>query len=1130
MKRTTSIALLVLVQALLLTVGAFAVITVSPPHFDEPSGFVCTSCHTSHLTLGSTGYNNTCLNCHRPGDPAAGGRPITPADAANPFRNHSTTGISRMYQTSHRWDGSDTNAAAGAQPPVQAQMTTSGLRARTDGKLACVRCHNQHSNANGNFLRTANDRDQMCLDCHRSRNTTDHTKGSHPVGVTFNPGKAGFKPIPVNSANPSADLNNYLKNGTVSCSTCHGVHFTDSRSSTPDGRGNFANLSSGDGNLLRVSPYGKTASDENICTSCHDGKKNHNLTQRNGKPSAQCNHCHSGHVEFDAAAVGAEATPNVYLVRRYLQYTTAGRLSKRIIFNSTTTKNFYSPSGGGVCQSCHNPPSDHLSGISIEPGHSNCTVCHTHTDPAGAFSVGAGGCTSCHGYPPSTNTSGGPKGSAAGYTRRDESTTPHAYHASTPYAFTCSECHSGNSHNTGTFSDVFIDKTGILAGAAAIYTPGSFTCSTVYCHSAGQGAGGSALAVGSYAAPVWTNTTLACGSCHRDMKTDPAATGSHVKHAQGAGGIACVVCHSGYTDTTVDAAVHVNGQINLAFSGAAAGGTYSQGGAHAPANGYGTCATMSCHDTGKGVAVVTPVWGTAAAPCTVCHAAVPTTDSHTRHLSGTLYKTAVCADCHNGTVRSVSANGADHLDGNIDVYKTTAGDLGYPANKAKGSAPGSCATTYCHSSGQSASGVSAAPVYGTAPVWGGTVLCGSCHATSGMATGSHTQHLAFNTNCGICHTGASLTAYNAATHVDGSINVAAGFSYANQGAPGNGYSSCAATVCHGSASSPVWGANSANDQCTKCHGTGTVTVTAANRHVVAPSDAAATDTGKVSQNAKIGAHQTHLQYFNGLTAQGTEDDRCIACHGALPTSGTHANGSSTPAFQGLATRNGAYATSYVSGTCSVYCHNPAGTGGTLAGANAGSGVSPVWTNAAYLADGPLKTDANCNVCHKSPGNPAFTAAVTHAATITQDCSGCHGHNGGPGGVSGQQHMDGIKYGVGNCDGCHGYPPLPPAEFSARAAGQYVNAAPEDYAGGGGHHSAHILTTVVATDGFTPCLPCHPTAYHNQGGGTVLRDNINVEDAAVNDSYRFDGRRSKRYNRTTLSCSNISCHFQPTLPW
>ena len=640
-------------------------------------------------------------------------------------------------------------------------------------------------------------------------------------------------------------------------------------------------------------------------------------------------------------------------------------------------------------------------------------------------------------------------------------------------------------------------------------------------------------------APVGSTTDLRpVDGAYRNISTG-AFKGSHAKHMPTATTLVsdCAACHTRAASYTTK---HLDGFIQVSSVRYSKGKSFVQSGS--PSLTLGTCAAASCHDDGKGNLVTTPPWGTSSAACSVCHAVVPATGNHTMHLTGTNYKKAVCADCHNGTVQGVSANATDHRDGNIDVYKTTAGDLGYLANKTKNTAGGTCATTYCHSSGQSANGLSAVPVYAaTAPTWGSTVACGSCHATTGMSTGSHAQHIGGSNliDCGSCHTGATASAYNATTHVDGSINVASGFTYANQGTPGNGYSSCSATVCHGTGATPVWGAvvmagGVAADTCTKCHGTPTATgtINTANRYLVAPGDALGNGTGKVSATAKTGAHETHLRYLNGLSQQGTVDDRCTACHGALPTSGNHASGSAVPAFQGLATKGGAFTASYTPATttCAVYCHNPAGTGGTLSAAAAGNSTAPVWTDSTYISDTlALKSATNCDRCHLSPNNSrALTAAYSHATIqLADDCTGCHGHNGGTGGAAGQQHMDGVKYGTAACDACHGYPPVRNIT-GLGVAGNFANAKLQDYSGGGGHHTSHLLATVTSVEGFTPCLPCHPNATHNTGGGIVARANVNVFDAYS--AYRFDDRRSKRYNRTAQTCSNASCHFQPTPGW
>jgi predicted CXXCH cytochrome family protein len=244
----------------LLAPGTARALVVDSPH-GSADGYICSNCHTGHITLGSTGFNNICLTCHRPGVPVSGNKPFVPADAADPFGAYTGTSPELLYQTSHRWDGPDTAPWAGAQPPVFASLT--GVRSRTGGMLACVRCHNQHDNSNPPFLRMANDQDQLCLDCHRSRNQRNQASGTHPVNFAFNgadskavlrPAEYFNPPVNANPANASSDLGAKLKGGKLVCSTCHGVHYADSSSATFDSFSSSNTLRRGDGFLLRTFP------------------------------------------------------------------------------------------------------------------------------------------------------------------------------------------------------------------------------------------------------------------------------------------------------------------------------------------------------------------------------------------------------------------------------------------------------------------------------------------------------------------------------------------------------------------------------------------------------------------------------------------------------------------------------------------------------------------------------------------------------------------------------------------------------------------------------------------------------------------------------------------------------------
>ncbi len=141
-----------------------------------------------------------------------------------------------------------------ADPSIAARMDLGG------GKTICSACHNQHSQSNQPFdpdappyagsgtgegrhyQRIANDRAEMCRDCHQPRDVTAASAGSHPVGVAI---PAGDFQVPANLVlDPDAQ---------VQCLTCHTPHFTSSGG---------ANSGQGDGYLLNRSIG-------SLCGECH---------------------------------------------------------------------------------------------------------------------------------------------------------------------------------------------------------------------------------------------------------------------------------------------------------------------------------------------------------------------------------------------------------------------------------------------------------------------------------------------------------------------------------------------------------------------------------------------------------------------------------------------------------------------------------------------------------------------------------------------------------------------------------------------------------------------------------------------------------------------------------------------
>jgi len=728
-------------------------VTVDPPHGGSTSGFSCATCHTIHNDLGSSGYDNICLTCHRPGMPKGGSKPFTLADAANPFGTMTGALPAKLYQTAHNWSSPDTSAAAGAAPPIMAAMTTNSLRARTGSRLACVRCHNQHDNSNPPFLRMANNSDQLCLDCHRSRNVISHTAGSHPVSSNYtgagskvrtNPAQYYNPPVNANPANPTSDLGIAMDttNGTLLCSTCHVVHYGDSSSATVDNNSGYYDLKTADGNLLRTDLHGDTAEATNICTNCHAGKKAHNGRQQN----IQCADCHGAHVAYDKNAVTAgQKTPNVWLVKRYMNISTVLGSAKKlpVYFQSTTVKNYKDAAGNGVCQSCHDVPIG--SGYPVEHNSfsaSVCNGCHFHSNSSGSFSANSS-CTSCHGYPPQTNTPGGPRGYAvfngtpSPFT--NESSSAHLTHAGgSPYSRQCKECHQGNSHNSGTFQDLFNDTTALtsaLFGATPTFNgtnPQSPTCSLVYCHSDGAPRNGLLVPVlTTKVIPGWANGRGAivgqadeCRHCHGDVST--LNTNSHSRHLSSA--IGCTTCHSATVSgnaTIKNFVLHANGGKDVQFSKFSAAG---RAGWNQPA---ATCSTIYCHSSVQGIngigsptAYAAPVWGGVAPGCGGCHADQATdptgTGSHRLHTLAT-GANLDCVRCHLGYTKTTSAP-TIHVNGLIELGATgITYSQGSGASNPAGNGYGTCSTAACHGSG-------VVPWGGT--LWSTTDQCGKCHSSS----------------------------------------------------------------------------------------------------------------------------------------------------------------------------------------------------------------------------------------------------------------------------------------------------------------------------------------------------------------------------------------------------------------
>jgi predicted CxxxxCH...CXXCH cytochrome family protein len=983
---------------------------IDPPHH-LGNGYTCATCHTMHESLGHTGYNNICADCHKPGVPRGGAKPFLATDAADPFNTYTAALTGRRFQTSHRWDGPDTAPQAGAQPPVFPAMTSNNLRGRTGGALACVRCHNQHDNTLRPFLRMANDNDQLCLNCHSSRNQTSHTAGTHPVNVPYSSAKPKHNPpVNANPANPTSAM--LLKNGKVLCTTCHGVHYADSNSATFDSYSSYNSLAPADGFLLRTDLHGASADSVNICTNCHDGKKNHNGKSQN----VQCPDCHAGHVDYDPSDPGGTIAKNTFLVRRYMNISTgkgAVRHKRVLALNTLDTDRAYrNADGTGVCQACHAVPSAISAHSASNPSTASyCNGCHIHNDPKGAFTVN---CASCHGYPPTTAILGGPDGLANPATNGVSPLSPgaHAVHATTRN-MGCEVCHNGYGSkpmpsNTidlgfaingttypGFAGSVTTGTVTATTGLNAPYTwssgaspgttvnlPGAVNpgCANIYCH-------GATLTGGTNTSPSWVGgpSQAACGTCHGASTATPPTTGSHTRHAaSGAGnlGLACSTCHPNVTDGS-----HVNGSVAWSldvsnpqmgsaaqYRGAPSGST----GTLAPSASYGACSTTYCHGAG------TPVWGTVNTntDCTWCHggnaasSAPMTKDRHGAHMnqSALLGSNYGCAQCHSTTVspgNDRAITGAVHVNGTRDVSMLLGGTWD-PAAK-------NCFTVYCHSNGKG--------TYANPPAWTSatTLGCNGCHGTSNpqgapdyasgapgsASANSHGKHvLSSGIACGECHylTTRTSTAIRSDVVPSRHTNTVTSDVFFNLSGnsksavytPGNGNRSCSATYCHGT-NTPQWGRSTMPADCTGCHGG-------------AAGSAAPISTGK------------HAAHLNNAVVLGTNFG-CTDCH-AKTVSGNTTIGTPANHINGFVDYSGARGGS--NKPCATfYCHSngkqtfvppPAWTGATVFGCNGCHGTSNA-LGAPDYASGPAGSlTANSHAAHTSTGSASCDACHTNTTT------------------------------------------------------------------------------------------------------------------------------------------------------
>jgi predicted CxxxxCH...CXXCH cytochrome family protein len=638
-----------------------------------------------------------------------------------------------------------------------------------------------------------------------------------------------------------------------------------------------------------------------------------------------------------------------------------------------------------------------------------------------------------------------------------------------------------------------------------------------------------------------------CNSCHgfppindvasggpNGLVSTPAPTGSSTagKHATHVNtvGIDCAGCHynsKGSGPTHNDGTIQAITMGFYLFNGAVQGGAYNgQSGVDynttvtspvttVSSTGAKQCSNIYCHSTGQGTNggaltgsdYKTPVWsGTVV--CGDCHKSdgvqgtgtLMNSGSHLRHID-TLTHRKQCSECHNGAGSGTSKH-VNNLIENSFSADPFGGTPSYSQSpNTPGNGYGSCSTVYCHSIGQRNGGTALAP--GTSdyknPSWGGTAICGACHAIN-ISSGSHTPHLSVpGYDCINCHNNAgSGTIKHADRNIDIEFSGFAGTgTYSqNPNPPGNGYGSCSTTWCHGTMS-PQWGTDlSAVAACEKCHGSAGTAALGTFK-----------DTAGNTSGNRVGAHVSHLASTHNFTV----DVACNKCH-AVPASVTAAGhiDSALPAEV-----SGTIGYAGGGGSCSTtYCHGDNMPRGTTEGLNS----IPAWNAVGYLNGTPSH---DCAQCH---GYPPM-AIGAHAGAGPTTCIICHDHvnASGTGFTDPSKHVNGVLDGGGDdCSNCHTDANLSASHLKHSSpntilAGKKLSLS--DY----GQAWFYSVSYLNGAPKFG-CGYCHPntSATHMNG---VRNLNIDPTDAAAGGTVKAKNAYPSftQISATSVTCSSVYCH-------
>ncbi|GFE56444.1 CxxxxCH/CxxCH domain-containing protein [Geobacter sp. AOG1] len=809
-----------------------------------------------------------------------------------------------------------------------------------------------------------------------------------------------------------------------------------------------------------------TDSSTNDCDQCHlaapaDG--NHPVAGQKhatyyGTTTDSCVKCHSDHT--------AEAN-------KFAHATSAGNRGLQVLFTAT-------PNNGGTYSGNVSYPNYLPSKSPARNGNCTNLYCHspgtkanTSVDPPNKTATWGGTltCAGCHKADLASSdpmATGSHQAHVNGYTlgyTQIKCVTCHAVTATSGMTIKTVANHVDGQVEVA-FDNTSSAKNGTYNGQPATPAspsvkaagPGYSSCATVYCHSSGQGNGGTWPPT--YQTPTWgTPASGQCGTCHGiQFKHDaggfaigtptPLTTGSHTKHLTFKFGITasevCAACHvyqtaGAWAPTTCSSSAchnnmaqkHANYEINVGipdYFGASA--TYNAA-SLTPGTGYSSCSNVYCHSDGQGTPTYAPAvtWGSGTLNCTSCHGSATANGpsgtalsvKHAAHVNNAAVlgtnNSFGCVDCHQKTVADNTTLNATtgttaHVNKFVDYTGLRAGGPSRYDNGTK-----QCSNFYCHSNGNATSLVYVNPAaWNSATTYG----CNGCHGTSNTTTGapdyvsggagsttpnSHTKHVAGagvtdTTGCATCHyrtvdaAVAGKLRNYSTLHLNNKEDVAFKVIAGKTGVY-NADTTCSATYCHGTSASPQWGLTVGVPlACNTCHS----------------ANAAASGTGINNWSATT-AHRQHWEDTTVLPTSytmtpgnsGTSTTyrfACSSCHRPGSSYAVHATGPADPkgagqVFFGFTSATRKGSYTYVT------------TQGTT-----DNGFN--WTNGTCVS----------TYCHSNGngGNPVNSSFNWASPNGTLDCGGCHNKSGDATWSGTASHLKHVTtYANSNtisCNSCH----------------------------------------------------------------------------------------------------------------